>query len=448
MIHFVTCAFLELVISYMKSDREILNLAVPAIISNITVPLLSLADSAIVGHLGAAAYLAAIAVGSSMFNMVYWLLGFLRMGTSGLTAQACGAADRSVAEDTLYRGLAVAVSSSLLLILLSPLIADVMMVFMSADAPTSELARTYFRIVIFGAPAVLGTYVLSGWFLGMQDSRAPMWIAVLTNVVNIIVSLLLVYVFQWGMTGVACGTVSAQWIGLIAGLLNVKSRYKPRWPGLPRVMDRKALRRFFSVNSDIFLRTLCLVAVSLWFTRAGSRQGTGTLAANALLMQLFLLFSYFMDGFAFAAEALSGKYLGRADRAGLLYAIKAVFRWGAYVSVVFTILYAVAGSWILSLLTDNRDVIETAGRFLPWAVAVPLAGLAAFAWDGVYIGLTRTRAMLRSMIISMTVFFCGYALLTPAMGNHGLWLAFLIYLFIRGIVLTVDFFHTQSIKTR
>ena len=431
---------------YMKGDREILHLAVPAIISNITVPLLSLADSAIVGHMGAATYIAAIAVGGSMFNMVYWLLGFLRMGTSGLTAQAYGASDRSSAEDILYRGLGVAAVTSVILIVLSPLIADAMLLFMTADASTSAMARTYFQIVILGAPAVLGTYVLSGWFLGMQNSRAPMWIAIVTNITNMAVSLTLVFALHMEIVGVACGTVSAQWLGLVIGLIIVRMKYQPRRIALRRVIDRKALRRFFSVNSDIFLRTLCLVAVSLWFTRAGSRQGTDMLAANALLMQLFLLFSYFMDGFAFAAEALSGKYLGRADRAGLLSTIKTVFRWGAYVSVGFTILYAVAGDWILALLTDNTDVIDAAGRFLPWAVSVPLAGLAAFAWDGVYIGLTRTRAMLRSMIVSMAVFFAGYALLTPWLGNHGLWLSFIAYLLIRGLILTLDF--RQSMKTR
>lgn len=290
-------------------NRQILAIAVPAIIANITTPLLSIVDVTIVGHLGSDAFLAAIAIGGSMFNMLYWLFGFLRMGTSGMTAQAFGANDTKSQSLTLYRAMVVAFAAGIAIIVLHVPIADLTLKFMDADQTTTLLARKYFSICVFGAPAVLGTYSLSGWFLGMQNSRAQMWISLVINLTNIAASLCLVYLLNLDITGVACGTLAAQWIGL-ATALTLCRRYGIKRPSWAQILKVTELRRFFSVNTDIFLRTLCLVCVTVWFTRAGARQSTAILDVNTLLLQLFMLFSYFMDGFAFAGEALCGRYAG------------------------------------------------------------------------------------------------------------------------------------------
>lgn len=416
-------------------DRRILAIALPAIVSNITVPVLGLVDVAVVGHFGAAAFIGAIAVGSTLFNMLYWLLGFLRMSTAGLTAQACGAADRGAADAALWRSLIIAAAASVLLIAFSPILGKAILDFLDADDAVRPLAARYFSVCIWGAPAVLATYVLNGWSLGMQNTRLPMTVAVATNVVNIALSLTFVYGFGMRIEGVALGTMLAQWTGAVFFLAAVLRRYRPRAVPRRRLFEGTALRRLFSINTDIFLRTLCLVAVTVWFTRAGAMQSVSVLAANALLMQLFMFFSYFSDGFAYAGEALAGKAHGGADRAALRQTVRALLEWGAGIALVFTVIYFMAGEAILRLLTDDGAVIDTAREYLPWAVSVPACGILAFVYDGIFIGLTATRRMLASIAISAAVFFCVYALAFPSLGNHGLWLAFVLYLLIRGLFL-------------
>ena len=389
-------------------------------------------DVAVTGHLGNAAYLAAIAVGGSMFNMLYWLFGFLRMGSSGMTAQAYGASDRTSTDLILYRALLVALLAGAVMIALHTPIAHTVLRFMDPDPDTLDLAGRYFAICIWGAPAVLGTYALSGWFLGMQNSRATMWMSVIINVANIAVSLTLVYGFHLTIDGVATGTLTAQWLGLAAGLMLCR-RYKPHFHGWRRILDLGQLRRFFSINLDIFLRTVCLVAVTIWFTRAGARQGTVMLAVNALLMQLFMLFSFFMDGFAFAGEALCGRDIGRGDNASLRRSVGALFRWGAGLALAFTLLYMAGGEWFLRFMSDDATVVSHAGEYLWWAVTIPIAGFAAFTWDGVFIGATRTRLMLLSMAGATAVYFATYFALFPSLHNHAVWLAFLLYLAARGL---------------
>lgn len=414
--------------------REIGAIALPAIISNITTPLLAMVDVAIVGHIGSAVYIAAVAIGSSIFNMLYWLFGFLRMGASGMTAQAYGAADNRLIATILHRSLAVGLLMGLLLIAISSPVCSLMLGFMDADAETLPAARSYFLIAISGAPATLGSYALSGWYIGMQDSRSPMWMSLVTNVVNIIVSLTAVFGFGMRIEGIAVGSAVAQWTGFIFGLIVALRRYRPARPDFGAIVEWSGLKRFFSVNADIFLRTLCLVAVTVWFTRSGSVQGTEILAANTLLLQLFLFFSYFMDGFAFSGEALAGKYLGQGDRSSLARLISALTRIGVVMALAFGAVYFIFGPEILSLLTDDTKVLGISNSYLLWAVAVPLAGTYAFIWDGLLIGLTRTRLMLLSMLVATAVFFSVCAVARPVMGNHGLWLAFVIYLAIRGIV--------------
>lgn len=424
-------------------SRRIIALAWPSIATNVTTPLMAMVDLAIVGHLGGMTSIGAVAMGGAMFNMLYWLTNFLRMGTSGFTAQAHGSSDKSAMSGTLARALAVALVLSLPMIALSGLIADAMQAFMTPEGgDTIEQARRYFGTAIWGAPAVLATYSLSGWFTGMQDTRPILLMAIVQNVLNVVLSLTLVYILDMAIEGVALGTAISQWIGALTGLaISARLRRRASLPSLLKSINHAGvpLARFFRVNSDIFLRTLCLVCVTLWFTRQGARTGADVLAANALLMQLFMLFSFFMDGFAFAGEALAGHFYGAGDENSLRRCIRTLLLWGTALSVVVSILYAVGGNAILRLLTDDAMVSAVAAEYLPWAAAVPICGFMAFVWDGVFVGLTMTRRMLVSMAVAMLVFFAidtGIPALTDgtSASNDLLWLAFNAYLLCRGIV--------------
>ncbi len=415
--------------------RAIAAIALPAIIANITTPLMSLMDVAITGHLGGADYIAAIAIGGTLFNVVYWLMGFLRMGTSGLTAQAYGANNLAESQAILLRSLLVSVAIGAAIIALQKPLCDIGLAFMDADGETREYARRYFMICTWGAPAVLATYSLTGWFLGMQNARIPMMISIAVNLINVGVSLLLTAVFHMQIAGVAIGTLAAQWSGVIIGLWMWRSRFLPVNSAVSVRVTGKELRRFFSVNRDIFLRTACLVAVTLWFTRAGSMQGPVILAANTLLMQVFTLFSYFMDGFAYSGEALCGRFSGASDSDRLRQCIRSLVVLGVVFSLLFTLVTVGAGRYGLLLLTSDTDVADVAMRYFPVVMAVPLCGFLAFTYDGICIGLTRTRAMLFSMACATIVFFAAWYVLTPVCGNAGLWCAFLLYLTVRSTVL-------------
>ena len=416
-------------------NRKILALAIPAIVANITTPLLGLVDTAITGHMGSAVYIGAIAVGGVMFNMLYWLFSFLRGGTSGLAAQACGSGDKAAQALVLYRSMAVAVGIGLLMVVCQTPLLRLLNLLVAPDEATGALAAEYFRILIYGAPAMLGTYALSGWFLGMQNSRMLMVTSIVVNVSNIAVSLLLVYGLGWQIAGVATGTLVAQWLGFAVGLCLLR-RYRVGRMPLADVLRGGELLRFFRVNVHMMLRTACLIAVTVWFIKTGAAQGAVVLAVNTLLMQLFMLFSYMMDGFAFAAEALVGKYVGANRMADMRACIRSVFRWGAGLALAFTCGYFLGGEMFLGLLTGDADVIDASGEYYMWAVLIPFAGFSAFVWDGVFIGATLTRELLWSMAGAMASFFLVNYALFPSMGNHALWLAFIVYLFVRGALQT------------
>lgn len=417
-------------------NKKILQLAIPSIVSNITVPLLGLIDVAIVGHLGSASYIGAIAVGGMLFNIIYWLFGFLRMGTSGMTSQAFGKRDLKEVTRILLRAVGVGFFIALCLLILQYPIRKVAFLLIDATPEVQQLANLYFSICVWGAPAVLGLYGFSGWFIGMQNSRFPMFIAITQNVVNIVASLAFVYLLDMKIEGVALGTLIAQYAGLFMALLLWLCYYGRlkiafRWR---EIVGRVAMKRFFQVNSDIFFRTLCLVAVTTFFTSTGARQGDVVLAVNTLLMQLFTLFSYIMDGFAYAGEAMTGRYIGAQNQTGLQRMIRLLFRWGWGLSLTFTILYMIGGQGFLGLLTNDTTVIEAAGTYYYWVLAIPLAGFAAFLWDGILIGATATRLMLYSMLVASGIFFAIYYAFCGSMGNHALWMAFLAYLSLRGIM--------------
>lgn len=309
------------------TDRQILHIALPSIVSNITVPLLGLIDVSIVGHLGAASYIGAIAVGGMLFNMIYWLFGFLRMGTGGLTAQAYGRHDLQEATRILLRSLSISLLLALALLILQFPIRSLAFTFMDTSEEVQKLATLYFHICIWGAPATLGLYGFTGWYIGMQNSRFPMFIALTQNIVNIAASLFFVFSLGMKVEGVALGTLVAQYAGLGMACLLWLAYYRPlrKYLHQKALFNRTEMKRFFQVNRDIFFRTLCLIAVTVFFTSTGAAYGDVVLAVNALLMQLFTLFSYFMDGFAYAGEALTGKYIGARNHKALTLTVKHLF---------------------------------------------------------------------------------------------------------------------------
>lgn len=415
----------------MKS--QILRLALPAIISNVTVPLLGLVDMAIVGHMGDVAYIAAIAIGSMIFNSLYWMFGFLRMGTSGITAQELG---RKGDTERVFRQTAlVALLLGAAILLLCVPIGLLALWLMSPEENVVPMVETYYYICVTGAPAVLLQYSLTGWFIGMQDTKRPMVIAISQNIFNITMSLLLVYGFGMKVAGVALGTVLSQWFAVVLGVILRKgvmvSRVSEVSTGV-HLFRKGELKRFFTVNRDIFLRTLCMLAVMFSFTSAGSRQGADLLAVNTLLMQTWLIFSYFMDGFAYAGEALCGKYLGAGNGQMLMKTVKELFAWGVGLALAFTALYAFFTTGFLSLLTDETEVVALARDYRTWMILLPAVGFSAFLWDGIFIGMTNTRGMLISCATAAAVFGLTYFLSVDAMGNNGLWLAFVLFLFMRG----------------
>ena len=459
-------------------NKKILNLAIPSIISNITVPLLGLVDVAITGHMhsadseagGSGEYMAAIAVGSMVFNIIYWLHSFLRFGTGGMTAQAYGKANQTPpptpprggegerlpeandekqettddADDAeIGKGVRTLLVESqvtcwllaLGLIVLQWPLFELAMWLIAPETSLLPIIRTYFNICIWGTIPSLSLYAFTGWFVGMQNTKLPMVISITQNIVNIGLSCIFVYLFDMKIEGVAMGTLTAQWSGMLMAIGLLRWRYPQIWSSisLKRDLHLEELKRFFSVNRILFYRTLFLVAVNLYFIVAGSKGGAVILAVNSVLMQMFILYTYVMDGFAFAAEALCGRYYGAKDAQNFRLAMKGVWLWGTALTVAYTLAYGFGGEAFLRLLTDDAMIREAANDYLPWAIAIPFCGLAAFVWDGVFVGITNTKGMLWGTFSGATAFFLIYFALSPTIANHALWLAFNAYLLFRGI---------------
>ena len=435
--------------------KEILSLAIPSIVTNITVPLLGLVDVAIVGHMGDASYIGAIAVGTMMMNVICWLFGFLRMGTSGMTSQAYGRGDSKEAATILFQAIALGAAIGILFVLFQPLLLRLFLFFMRPSDEIRAFASVYFHVCVFGLPAALVMYGLTGWFIGMQDTRTPMTVSIFQNIVNIMTSLLLVYVFGMKVEGVALGTLTAQYSGLLLALYILRRKYASHYqllfsqftlrPGDYSSFSYKhTLNRFFRVNRDIFLRTLFLVAVNAAFTSVGSRQGDVILAVNTLLFQFFTLYSYIMDGFAYAGEAICGKYYGAGNAPSFHACIRRLFAWGVIMTVVYTAAYYFGANDILHVLSNEQTVIEASEPYLLWVALIPVAGMGAFIWDGVFIGITDSRGMLLSCFVAAIVFAIMLSLFFTTMGNHALWLALLSYLLSRGVMQTMLFWRSKG----
>jgi MATE family multidrug resistance protein len=409
---------------------------VPNIVSNITVPLLGMVDLAMMGHLDDPVYIGAIALGGIIFNIIYHSFAFLRMGSSGFTAQAFGAKNDRDVSLVLIRSLLVAAGLAVLLLLLQYPIQWLAFRLLDGSEEVKTLARQYFYIRIFAAPATLALYAFYGWFLGLQNARIPMILAITVNAVNICLNFVFIYGFGMKSDGVALASVLAQYTGLLLATIFLFTRYKKyvvRFSSAV-ILQLDEIKRFFKVNSDIFIRTLLLILVFAFFLSRSADMGNDILAVNSLLFQFLYIFSYFADGFAFAGEALAGKAKGAGDPSRLKLTVKYLFRWNWGTSVVYALFFLTAFHLLLRLMTDNELLIAMADEYKYWIVALPLASGAAFIWDGIYIGVTASKAMRNTMIIaSLLVFLPVYYLTVEHLGNHALWLALNLFMLSRGL---------------
>lgn len=465
----------------MKSiDKSIFKLAIPSILANITVPLVGMVDMAVVGHLNpsdaslsnpvsTAAFIGGITIGSMLFDLLYWNFAFLRAGTGGLTSQAYGRNDRKECSQLLGRAVSVALICSILLIAIQWLFLKFAFVFIDCSEQVRTLASSYFSIRIWAAPATLSLMAFKGWFIGMQDSVSSMILDIVVNGVNIVMSILLTIGFTvgsfsyagMGFSGVAAGTVLAQYSGLAAALIIIFVKYRRSTFGTFSIRDTlKSLvggeaKKFFSMNVDLFVRSLCFIAIYIGYTTISAAYGDDLLATCAILMKLLMLFSYFTDGFAYAGEALTGKYIGAGDEASLFETVKRTFVWSMAVAMLFMVIYAVAGDDMLRLITSDEKVIAEAAAYLPWLLLMPIIGCAAFTWDGIYIGATATKPMRNSMLwatfgffvtyfISLWIFDSRFAIEKGSMEYfrilvHLLMAAYFIHLVVRTIYLSIKF---------
>ncbi len=442
----------------MKLNREILRLAVPSILANITVPLVGMVDLAVVGHLdgeatmAAATLLGGIAIGTTIFDLVYWCFGFLRAGTGGVTAQAFGRGDRSAQAQALYRSMAIAFAAGLLLIALQWLIVQGAFLFIKCSPEVRVLSQQYFYIRIWAAPATLGLFALKGWFIGMQNSVHSMATDLVVNAVNIVFSIILgfglLFFPKMGFRGVAVGTLIAQWTGLLFALALVLLRYRDVFTGYePKEAFRGSLKPFFAMNSDLFVRSLGLIAVYIGFTVISARYGDMMLAVSAILMKLLMIFSYFTDGFAYAGEALTGRFIGERSREGLQSTVRGVFLWSIALSVLFTGVYWIGGTPVFKLMTSDEAVVAAGRQFLPWLLAMPLIGCPAFIWDGIFIGATASADLRNSTVLCaigfFAVWFAGIAVAGRGVANETainiLMAAYFVHLAIRAIYLSLRY---------
>lgn len=445
-------------------NREILRLALPSIFSNITVPLLGLSDTFISGHIissiGQETYIAAIAAGSMMINAIYWLFGFLRAGTTGLTAEAFGKRVPALSRRIFTISFLMASAIGLVIILLSYPLSQLMIAIISPSAEAARMAVGYFLITILAAPAQLTIMTVSGWMIGNQNTLFPMIIAIGVNIINIAISFSCVFLLEMGFYGVAVGTLSANWLGLILALIlaRILNRRLERNMGNPSsansdshpklftklkgITKKIDLHRFFRVNADLMARSACIMGVTFAMTAFGGRMGDLTLAINAVVMQMFLLFSYFSDGFAYSGEALCGRFSGEGDKVALRRVIRILIFWSIGVAALFTLLYLFFTGEFAEFMTEDRAVVDGVKTLLPAICLIPVLSSTAFIMDGIYIGLTATRKMLLTGLAATATFFIINFLpyIFPGISissNHLLWTAFLLFLALRGIILAI-----------
>ena len=399
-------------------NRGILKLAIPSILANITVPIVGMVDIAIAGHLdtNAATLIGGIAIGTMLFDLLYWNFGFLRVGTGGLAAQAYGREDRQECARILTRSVGIAFSCALLLIAVQWLFIKAAFLVVDCTPEVQELASRYFFIRIWAAPATLGLMAFKGWFIGMQDSVSPMAVDLIVNGMNVLMSFVLALgIPAWGyeglgFSGIAAGTVVAQYSGLLTALLIVLFKY---YRTTIFLLDRNDLgnlfrgletRRFFVMNTELFVRSLCFIAIYIGFTVISARYGNLLLAVSSIMMKLLMIFSYFTDGFAYAGEAMTGRFIGAKDEVNLRQTVKWTFVWSMSIALIFMVIYQFGGLSLLKMMTSDMKVVEASVGYLPWLLLMPVIGCAAFTWDGIYIGATASREIRNSMLWAVVAF--------------------------------------------
>jgi MATE family multidrug resistance protein len=411
------------------------RIAAPMILSNISVPLLGMVDTGVTGHLDSSAYLGAVAIGATIFTVLYIGMNFLRMGTTGIAAQSFGANDNEGLRAALGQALVVGLVIATALIVLQVPIGTLALDLLGGDVETQKYAAEYFFIRIWSAPGTLANFAIIGWFIGLQNARVPLVIFLTINLINIALDLLFVVVLGMKVDGVALASVIAEYSGLIVGGLFVLSALRQRpghWP-TGRLTKFSAYKTFFTINANLFVRSMALTFTFSFITAQGARLGGLVLAANAVLMNFQFLTALGLDGIAHAAEALVGKAIGEKRRGALEHTVKLTLKWSLKFAVGFTVFYALFGTLIIGILTDLEDVREAAIRYLPWIIASPLVSVWSFLYDGVYVGATRAKAMRNIMVFStIAIFLPAWYLLQP-LGNDGLWLAFLLFMASRGI---------------
>ena len=421
-------------------NRSILKLAIPNIISNITIPLLGLVDMILMGHLDSAIYIGAIALGGTIFSVLYSFFSFLRAGTTGFTAQSYGNNDKTEIIYSLYRSVCIGIPIIILILSLQIPIAKISSLLLDGSNEVKELAITYFYVRIWAAPANILLYCLNGWFVGMQNTKIPMFIAILINVMNIILSFILVIIFEQNVKGIALGTVIAQYSGLSLAIVLLIKNYKSYFVKINKeiLFNIEKIKRFFRVNSDLMIRSFLLIISIAFFTNQSAKLGNNILAINMILLQSFYIFSYFTDGFAYAGEALVGKFVGSNDKTNLQKVVRLLLIWGFAISIPFTILYALFPTDFVKIISDNTEILTEVQPYYIYMIIIPLITFTAFIWDGIYIGATASKAIRNTMIIStIFVFIPSWYVLMPRFGNHGLWMAFLCFMIARGLAMTL-----------
>jgi len=427
-------------------NRAIWKIALPMIMSTVSVPLLGLVDTAVLGHLQSPVYLAAVAVGATIFSMLFMTLNFLRMGTTGVAAQAFGAGDAAPILSSLVQPLAIAAALAILLLLLQGPALNIALVLLEPDTTVAPLVERYFSIRIWSAPAMLVNLVLVGWLLGMQNARATLAVFLIVNVSNMLLDVLFVWVLDMNVSGVAMATVMAEYLGTVLALLLVRRelrRHGAVWDPATLTETHRYLR-LLRINGSLLLRSLALMFVFAFITARGARLGVDVLAINAVLLNFLYFFSYATDGLANAAEALSGKAVGSNNPAGLALTVRNTLRWTAGFALAVALVYGVAGPAIIDLLTGIEPIRAGARLYLPWLIALPLVAAWCFLYDGIYIGMTRTREMMIIMVCALLLVFLPVWLVLQSVGNHALWAALVSFMAARSLGMHLWYQRMQS----
>ncbi|MBO5764447.1 MAG: MATE family efflux transporter [Bacteroidales bacterium] len=420
-------------------NRSVLKLAVPSIFANITVPLVGMVDLAIAGRLGDASVIGAVAIATMLFDLLYWNMAFLRLGTGGLIAQAFGRGDNKEISRVFVQGISTAALLALFVLAIQYLFVKAAFLFIECTPQVQNLATEYFFIRIWAAPATISLYVFKGFFIGMQNTVIPMAVELTINVTNILASVYFALYTPMGFAGIAAGTVVAQYSGMALSIVFLFSRYRYLFADVKILACIKLgeMKSFFVLNADLLVRSLCFLFVYVGFTSLSAKYGDVALAVCSIMMKLMMLFSYFVDGFAYAAEALTGRFIGAKDATSLHRAIKIIFLWSGIIGVVSTFVYLFAADDMILLMTKDTNVIEASGEYIGWMLVMPIISCLAFTWDGVYIGATASKAIRNSMLWAVVGFFAVYYALSHSLGLHALWGAYIIHLLARSAYLTI-----------